>query len=143
MPNFSRWQASIYAAFAFLLTLVFSYFLPNYVIVLSGLLVVIFLSVFVKDNSSTIIAGIVSAFTVLAHIFFKWRFSHALSDFATYVFILLLILLTTLIVLYIKKLILKMQFDKSHMKCNGRFCGNQWQRRNSFSQSICLQNVWL
>jgi PAS domain S-box-containing protein len=115
MPHFSRWQASIYAAFAFLLTLVFSYFLPNYVIVLSGLLVVIFLSVFVKDNSSTIIAGIVSAFTVLAHIFFKWRFSHALSDFATYVFILLLILLTTLIVLYIKKLILKMQFDKSHM----------------------------
>ncbi len=115
MPHLSRGQASVYAAAAFLTTLVFSYLLPGYVIVLSGLLVVIFMSVFVQDKRSTIIAGIVSAFAVLAHMIFRWQRLHMLTDFATYLFILLLIFLTTLIVLYIKKLILKMQFDKSHI----------------------------
>lgn len=115
MPHLSRGQASVYAAAAFLTTLVFSYLLPGYVIVLSGLLVVIFMSVFVQDKSSTIIAGIVSVFAVLVHMIFRWQLLHILTDFATYLFILLLIFLTTLIVLYIKKLILKMQFDKSHI----------------------------
>ncbi len=115
LPQLSRGQASVYAVFAFLSTLIFSYYFPYYVIVLSGLLIVIVLSVFVHGDSSTVIAGMVSSMSVLAHMVFRWRTPHGLSDVATYLFILLLIFLATLIVLYIKKLILKMQFDKSHM----------------------------
>lgn len=115
LPQLSKSEASIYAIFAFVLTLLISYFLPHYVIVFSGLLVVIFLSVFVKDNSSTIIAGIISGLTVLAHLLFVWIGRSVIYDLANYVFILVLILLTTFIVLYIKNLITRMQFDKSHM----------------------------
>lgn len=114
-PQLSKKEASAFAASAFLLTLLFSYFLPQYVVILSGLLVVIFLSVFVKDDSSTIIAGVVSGLTILAHMLFVWQKTNAFHNLATYLFILLLILFTTFIVLYIKTLFTRMQFDKSHM----------------------------
>ena len=115
IPQLSKKEASAYAASAFLLTSLISYFLPQYVVVLSGLLIVIFLSVFVEDDSSTLIAGFISSLTVLTHLLFAWQKIHGIPDLANYLFILLLILFTTFIVLYIKTLITRMQFDKSHM----------------------------
>jgi PAS domain S-box-containing protein len=115
IPQLSSKQASIYAIIVFALTIGLSYFLPGYTITLSGLLVVIFLSVFVETRSSTIIAGMVSSLVVVAALI--WNVLSRVSDdpWTEYIFLIVLILFTTLIVLYIKSLIRHIQFDKSHM----------------------------
>lgn len=115
MPKLSRKFATIYALASFVLTIFLSYYLPNLIIVLSGFLVVVFLSVFVKDRTSTIIAGVVSMIAVLIHLFINGPANIDTGDWTKYVFILVLIGLTTMIVLYIKKLIAQMQFDQSHI----------------------------
>lgn len=89
--------------------------MPGYSITLSGLLVVIFFSVFVHTKSSTIIAGVVSAAVVLGFFFFFLKENNPTVFWAEHLFMLTLILFTTLIVLYIKSLLRHMQFDKSHM----------------------------
>ncbi|RYY99596.1 MAG: PAS domain S-box protein, partial [Chitinophagaceae bacterium] len=114
MPQLSDRQASLYAALAFVLTLLASFYLPGYSITLSGLLLVIFLSVFVSTRSSTVIAGVVS-FAVLGAFLLRDGMEDRGLVWSQYGFMALLVLFTTLIVLYIKSLIQRMQFDKSHM----------------------------
>ena len=111
----SSTQAGALALYAFSVTIILSYLFPAYTITLSGLLVVIFLSVFVKDRRSTIIAGSASAFVVVG--FMSW---HKVSlqpyeIWTQFLFILLLIFFSTLLVLYIKHLMRSIQLDKSHM----------------------------
>jgi len=115
MPQLSSRQASIYAILVFALTIGLSYFMPGYSITLSGLLVVIFFSVFVQSKSSTIIAGVGSAVVVLGFLFINKWWNKEQVLWAENLFMLTLILFTTLIVLYIKSLLRHMQFDKSHM----------------------------
>lgn len=114
MPRLTNKQASVIAAFIFLITIVATYFLPEHTITLSGLLVFIFLSVFVNDRRSTIIAGIVSSFVVLLFMLRPGN-GDIYETWTQFIFILLLIFASTLIVLYIKQLITKMQFDQTHM----------------------------
>jgi PAS domain S-box-containing protein len=115
MPQLSSRQATVYAAFVFALTIALAFFMPGYSITLSGLLVVIFFSVFVPTQSSTLLAGTGSSIIVVA--FLVWhKWSRGLpASLAEYIFLLVLITFTTLIVLYIKSLLRHMQFDKSHM----------------------------
>jgi len=115
MPRLSSREASIYAVLVFILTILLSFFLPGNAITLSGLLLVIFLSVFVHTRSSTIIAGAVSGLIVLG--FMIWHAYHTddTEVWPQFIFTLVLILFTTLLVLYIKGLIAKMQFNQSHM----------------------------
>lgn len=115
MPQLSSKQASVIAILAFVSTLLLSYFFPDYIITLSGLLIVIFLSVFVKDRKSTVIAGVGSAVVVI--LFAVWHnvVAKSYQVWTQFIFILLLVLFSTLIVLYIKQLIKNMQLDKSHM----------------------------
>jgi PAS domain S-box-containing protein len=115
MPQLTSRQASLYAIFVFAITIALSYFLPGYGITLSGLLVVIFFSVFVKTKSSTIIAGMTSSLVVLGFLFWRAWWKGETGMWAEYIFVLVLILFTALIVLYIKSLLHKMQLDKSHM----------------------------
>lgn len=115
MPQLSSRQASIYAALVFAVTIGLAYFMPGYSITLSGLLVVIFFSVFVQTKSSTAIAGIISAAVVIGFLLWHNGSDQGIEDWAGYLFILVLILFTTLIVFYIKNLLRHMQFDKSHM----------------------------
>jgi PAS domain S-box-containing protein len=78
------------------------------------LLVVIFLSIFIQDRRSTIIAGMLSAVCVIIHsLLTRIYFSTEIE--MRYIYMLVLIFFTTIIVLYIKKLILRMQYDKSHI----------------------------
>ena len=70
LPRLSRSMASLLALVAFSTTIFLSYYLPQYIIILSGLLVVIFLSIFVNDRQSTVIAGAISGISVLIHLFF-------------------------------------------------------------------------
>jgi PAS domain S-box-containing protein len=88
--------------------------LPGYTITLGGLLIIIFLSVFVEGARSTIIAGIASGVIVVAVML--WQQSGNNYEIRTKsLFLLLLIVGSTIIVLYIKRLMLNMQYDKSHM----------------------------
>ncbi len=114
-PQLSSKQASIYAATVFLITILLRIYVTGHSFILSGLLVVIFLSVFVHDKKSTIIAGLVSSLVVLGFMIWEINLDHSLSSWAQHFFILLLVLFTTLIVLYIKSLFSRMQFHKSHM----------------------------
>lgn len=114
LPQLSRKQASVIALGVLIITLLSSYFMPDYTIILSGLLVVIFLSIFIHDRSSTIIAGILSSLCVIIHsVLTRVRFSAEIE--MRYIYLLVLIFFTTLIVLYIKKLIARLQYDKSHI----------------------------
>lgn len=115
MPKLTSRQASIYAAVVFLLTVGLSYFLPGYTITISGLLVVIFLSIFIGDVRSTIIAGAGSALVVLGFIFYNNRRLDTPLAVTEQLFVLLLILFTTIIVLYVKRLYNSMSFDRTHM----------------------------
>ncbi|HUC80471.1 MAG TPA: ATP-binding protein [Flavisolibacter sp.] len=115
MPQLTSRQATIYAVLVFAITIGLSYFMPGYSITLSGLLVVIFLSVFVPTQSSTLIAGVGSWFVVLGFLMLHAPVGQRNDLWAQYVFILVLILFTTLIVFYIKNLLRRMQFDQSHM----------------------------
>lgn len=106
-------QASVIAIVAFVLTLLLSYYLPGYTITLSGLLVVIFLSVFVKDIKSTLIAAGVSVAVVV--VFFLLRREVITAKVVIeYLFIVFLVLFTTLLVLTMKRLNQNMLFEKSH-----------------------------
>jgi PAS domain S-box-containing protein len=114
LPQLSRKQASVIALGVFIITLLSSYYLPGYTIILSGLLVVIFLSIFIQDRQSTIIAGLLSGACVIVHSLLT-RVQFSVEIEMRYIYILVLIFFTTVIVLYIKKLIQRMQYDKSHI----------------------------
>jgi PAS domain S-box-containing protein len=114
LPQLSKKQASVIALGVFLITILSSYYMPSYTIILSGLLVVIFLSIFIQDRSSTIIAGALSSICVIIHSMLT-GVVFSLEIEMRYIYILVLIFFTTIIVLYIKKLIQRMQYDKSHI----------------------------
>src|SRR5690349_14981395 len=115
MPRLTNRQASIIALLVFALTVLLSYFFPTYTITLSGLLVVIFLSVFVNDRRSTIIAGSASAMVVVGFVLLHKVGNKPYEIWTQFLFIIVLIFFSTLIVLYIKQLMKNIQLDKSHM----------------------------
>ncbi len=115
MPQLSGRQANIYAIVAFVATLLLTYLMPGNAITLGGLLVVIFLSVFIPSRSSTIIAGVVSIAIVFGVMFWSSRLLQSAESWMDALFLSVLILFTTGIVLFIKNLIKNMQWDKSHM----------------------------
>lgn len=115
MISLSNKQASTYAAIAFLLTLLLSYFLPGYSITSSGLLVVIFLSVFIDTISSTLIAMAVSVVVVGGYFVLHPEIAYSPQTITEHLFIIFLIFFTTVLVLYMKRLYKDMAFDKSHM----------------------------
>jgi PAS domain S-box-containing protein len=107
-------QATILAALAFASTLLLTYILPGYSITLGGLVLVISLSVIIPDKRSTLIAMGVSIGIVLAHLFLLDA-SFTVKSMVEHIFVLLLICLTSLVVLYLKRLLRNMEFDKTHM----------------------------
>jgi len=109
MPQLTGKQASVYALLALAFTLGISFSLHAYPITLAGLLVVIFLSVFVNDSKSTYIATIVSL--IITGLLY-W---HTGEDLVQHLFIVLLVLLTAAIVLHLKRLNSQLNFEKSHM----------------------------
>lgn len=113
MPRLTSRQATVYAAVVFAATVLLALSLPGYSITLSGLLVVIFLSVFSSFRSATPVAGFISAAVVVS--FLVWHGRQRAGLWVQYAYVLILVLFSTLIVLYIKSLLRHMQHDKSHM----------------------------
>jgi PAS domain S-box-containing protein len=114
MLRLSNKQATAYAIVTLLLTLALTYFLPGYTITLSGFLIVIFLSVFIDDTKSTVIATVFSIVVVLALLFYPAKNIDA-QLLTEHLFMVFLIIFTTILVLYIKRLLRQVEFDKSHM----------------------------
>lgn len=115
MPRLSSNEASVFAAVVFLMTLLLTVVLPGNTITLSGLLLVVFLSVFVPTRSSTLIAGGISGAVVLGAMIWNAYRSTEMEVWPQYIFMFVLILFTTLLVLYIKTLMDTMQLNQSHM----------------------------
>ena len=115
MPQLSSKQAGALALLAFVITILLTVFFPVQTITLSGFLVVIFLSVFVHDRMSTIIAGSACALAVAGFMAWERVDLEPTIIWSKFLFILLLIFFSTLIVLYIKHLIRNIELDKSHL----------------------------
>ncbi|MCW3089322.1 MAG: histidine kinase [Ferruginibacter sp.] len=97
------------AVIAFVATLAFSYAMPASPITLAGLIIIIFLSVFEEETKSTLIA---SAVSIVISALTYW---HSGKNITQHLFIIFLILLTTLIVFYLKRLNSQLNFEKTHM----------------------------
>lgn len=115
MRRLSNKQATLYAAVTFGLTLVLSYFLPGYSITLSGLLIVIFLSVFIADRKSTLIAMAVSMAVIVGFLILHPEMPITAQSITEHMLMLVLILFTSVLVLYMKRLYKQAEFDKTHM----------------------------
>ena len=115
MRRLSNRQASTYAAITFFLTLILSFFLPGYSITLSGLLVVIFLSVFIADKKSTYIAMLICMAVIVGFLIFHPDVPITAQSITEHALMLVLIFFTALLVLYMKTLYRQAEFDKTHM----------------------------
>ena len=115
MTQLSSKQSSALALLAFVITILLTVFFPIQTITLSGFLVVIFLSVFVHDRMSTIVAGSACALAVVGFMAWERVDLEPAIIWSKFLFILLLIFFSTLIVLYIKHLIRNIELDKSHL----------------------------
>jgi PAS domain S-box-containing protein len=116
MLKLSNNQATIYAILAFGLTMALTYFLPGYTITLSGLLVVIFLSVFVDEIKSTIVSAVLSILVVAVYYFINNNEAvGSARSIVEHLFIIFLIIFTTILVLYIKRMNQAITFEKTHM----------------------------
>ena len=115
MPKLSSRQATIFAVFIFLLTILLAWFFKSYQVAVGGFLVMIVLTVFNPAKRATVIAGAVSiiAMTFLVLYFKKEEavIKALLGDF----FSLLIILFIIAIVLYLKSLHQHLTFEKTHM----------------------------
>lgn len=83
--------------------------MPHSPITLAGLIVIIFLSVFEEETKSTLIAATVSI--IMAGLMYWYSGKHI----SQYLFIVFLILLTAMIVLYLKRLNSQLNFEKTHL----------------------------
>ena len=115
MVQLTSRQAGILALFIFGLTLILTGLFPTHTITLSGFLVVIFLSVFVHDRLSTYVAGSASVLAVVGFMIKEGAYLQPALIWSKFVFVLLLIFFSTIIVLYIKHLIRNIELDKSHL----------------------------
>ena len=114
MRRLSNRQASVFAALIFLLTIAITYMLPGYSVTLNGLLVVIFLSVFIADRKSTLIALGISIAVVVAFLFLSPTGITAQS-ITEHSLMIVLIIFTAILVLHMKRLYKQAEFDKTHM----------------------------
>lgn len=115
MPQISSRQAAIYAVAILLLTLLFSFVLKTYEVMVGGLLIAIFFTTFIKGRASTLlVAGLgvaVMTFTVL----FLNKTGSTISVLTENVFSILLVVFAVLLVFYLKQLQQHLEFERIHM----------------------------
>lgn len=115
MQRLTGRQAVFFSVFVFSVTLLLSFFLPEYTITTGGLLLSIILTVFIPGKSSTVI---LTALSIILTISFAVTSNRVYSSgpFLTQnLFMVLLVVFTMLVVLYLKKLYINIRSDKTHM----------------------------
>ena len=115
MVKLSSGQAILFLSVIFLLSAFLNFIFPHQSVIESGFIVSIFLTVFIREKFSTAITAFAAAFTVLLISAIKSNNFIPLEFLSENIFILIIIVFTALIVLYTKKLLNDIQFDKTHM----------------------------
>ena len=115
MPQFSGKHATSYAVLILVLTVLLSYFLQNYEIIVGGLLVTVFFTVFIEDKYSTLIASIVSVFVMTGMVIYLHWGIPVMRILTEHFFSLLLLVFTIILVSYLKRLQQHLSFEKNHM----------------------------
>ena len=115
MQRFSKVQAIILSSLIFITSVVISYLYPQFTVVVGGLLISVFLTVFIPGRTSTYIAAVAATGWIIATPFFTGEEELSTVTITIYLFRVMLILFTAIIVLYIKNLYSAIQSDKTHM----------------------------
>ena len=115
MIRFNSAQATIYAFIIFAATVVLGYYFPGKTIISSGMLVAIFLTIFIRQRFSTIIAGALSIVIAAIYPLIHQYQTGVITGATESLFIILLIFASTLLSWYIKSLLVHLQFDRTHM----------------------------
>ena len=89
--------------------------LPGYTVTAGGLLLGIFLTIFINNNTAPIIAGTISILIIFFSVFFIENDMVRSYIITQTIFRVVLIISAVLIVLYIRKLYQDLEFDKTHM----------------------------
>ena len=108
-------QALILSIIVFAATSLFDYFLPGYPIIIGGLLLSIFLTVYISGNISTVIASILSIIVIVLSVINHTQDISSAPGITQQLLRVLLIAFTTLIVFHLKTLYLSIHSDKTHM----------------------------
>ena len=114
MIRFNSRQATIYAFVIFAVTIVLGYYFPGKTIISSGMLVAIFLTIFIRHRLSTIIAGILSIAIAAIYPLIHQYQTGVITGATESLFIILLIFASTLLSWYIKSLLVHLQFERTH-----------------------------
>ncbi len=115
MYKLSSKQAFLYALFVFIVTVTISFILPASAIPISGILVIILLTIFIPKTSNTIVAaGIGMIFIAVFYIVQKsdLSFSQMLTEL---IFVLILIAFASSIILYAKNIYGFVEEDKAQL----------------------------
>lgn len=115
MLNLTSRQATICAIIIFAFTLTLGYYFPGKPIVTSGLLIAIFLTIFIRYVYSTIVVGAISIAIAVIYPVVHHQQTGAFTGLSENLFIVLLLFFSTLLAWYIKSLLLHLQFDRTHM----------------------------
>ncbi len=112
MNKLNSRQAFLYALIIFLVTSIVSLILPAPAIPVSGMLVVILLTVFIPKNFSTVIVGVASLVMIVLFYWIKKSDLSFSQMFTELLFVLILVAFTTIIILYTKNVYGFVEQDK-------------------------------
>lgn len=115
MISLNSRQATFFSIIIFITTLILGYYFPGRPIITSGLLVAIFLTIFIRYAYSTILAGAVSIAIAAVYPVIHQHQTGVFTGLTENIFVILLIFFATLLTWYIKSLLLHLQFDRTHM----------------------------
>lgn len=115
MISLNSKQATFFSIIIFISTLILGYYFPGRPIISGGMLVAIFLTIFIRYAYSTILAGALSIAIAAVYPIVHQHQTGAFTGVTENLFIILLIFFTTLLAWYIKSLLLHLQFDRTHM----------------------------
>lgn len=115
MRKLTSTQATAYTVVVFFLTIALTFWFPGYSITIGGLLLGIFLTTFIANRTSTLLAAAGSILIVILINVFQNESLNSAKAITHLAFILLLIFFTALIVIHIKTLYQNITFDKNHM----------------------------
>lgn len=114
MRKLTSRQAVLALIISFILSTLLDIIYPYELVVQSGFIIAIFLTVFIAKKNTTVIVAIASGLTIVLISGIKSRYT-SWSDLAGNIFILIIIFFITLIVLYTKSLLKNILFDRTHM----------------------------
>jgi PAS domain S-box-containing protein len=105
----------LFCAIVTVCTAVLQYLLPEYTFLDGGLIVVVLLTVFLKEESYTLLFGIICMLLVFISSFYEHDGLERQQIVMQHIFSVIVILLSTVAVLYVKKLYLTMEFEQIRM----------------------------